>query len=422
MAGQKYKLPDVVGGLFHISTGPTTTTTFYISTTTGKPDDIKRAFSGKAKEEEDMQVAFNAGDFNHGMSMVSHALASKAQASYQDGVLLRTMEDGLELTITDGEVAIQSLIPASVQVEGESLLPARLLGELVRTLEGNVDLVVDASKAVVKNQGSKTSLILLDADAFPEIQKVVPESVTTISQSKFKDAVSSIIFAIATDDTRRILTGCLMETSSQEVRFTCLDGYRLAMKRVYCEHELPQGVETLSYILPGSLTGNLARMCADSDQPITLTLSKTHMEAAFGKTRVYTPLILGEYINYRQILPNSWTTAVKVGRSALQSAIQRASLIAREGANNLLRLKLEDQSLIISANADKGAASEEVAIDFDGSPLTIAFNASYLNDVIKNIDTPELSLRFNTNVSPCVVCPVEGNQYTYLILPVRVSD
>ena len=370
-----------------------------------------------------MKVAFNASDFNHGMSMVSHALPPRAVKAYQEGVFLETLDVGLRLTVTDGEIAIQSIIPAEVSEEGSALLPARLLGELVRNLEGNVELETESNQAaVVKNRGSKTRVLLFAADGFPDIQQVEGESVTSITQTQFKNAVRSIIFAIATDETRRILTGCLMETSADEVRFTCLDGYRLAMQRVYCKHEMPQGKDVLSYILPGTLVGNIARMLSDSDQPITLTLSKTHMVAEFDKTKVTSPLILGEYINYRQILPASWTTAIRVERAVLASAIQRASLIAREGDNNLLKLKIEDQSLTISAMADKGAATEQIPIDFDGNPLNIAFNANYLNDVIKNIDTQDLSMRFNTNVSPCVLAPVSGNQYTYLILPVRVSD
>lgn len=370
-----------------------------------------------------MKVAFNASDFNHGMSMVSHALPSRVIKPYHEGVFLETLEEGLRLTVTDGEIAIQSIIPAEVREDGSALLPARLLGELVRNLEGNVELDTQGNEvAYVRNRGSKTRLVLFAADEFPDINEVQAESVTSISQAQFKLAVRSIIFAIATDETRRILTGCLMETSADEVRFTCLDGYRLAMQRVYCKHEMPVGKDVLSYILPGTLVGNIARMLGDSDQPITLTLSRTHMMVAFDKTKVYSPLILGEYINYRQILPTSWTTAIRVERAALASAIQRASLIAREGSNNLLKLKLEDQALTISALADKGDATEQIAIDFDGNPLNIAFNANYLNEVIKNIDTPDLSMRFNTNVSPCVVCPVSGNQYTYLILPVRVSE
>jgi DNA polymerase-3 subunit beta len=370
-----------------------------------------------------MQVAFNASDFNHGMSMVSHALPARPQKAYHEGVFLETLEDGLQLTVTDGEIAIRSIVPASVKEDGTALVPARLIGDLVRNLEGHVELETENNeRAIITNQGSRTKLVLIDPDGYPEMQPPEAESVTAISQQKFKEAVSSIIFALATDESRRILTGCLIETSADEVRFTCLDGYRLAMQRVYCEHEMPKGKEVLSYILPGSLIGNISRMLPDSEQPITLTLSKTHMLAEFDKTKVFAPLILGEYINYRQILPTSWTTAIRVSRQALQAAILRASLIARVGKNNLLKLKIEDQVLTISANAEHGSAMEQISIDFDGSPLSIAFNANYLNDVIKNIDTPELSMRFNTNVSPCVISPVSGNQYTYLVLPVRVTD
>ena len=370
-----------------------------------------------------MKVSFNASDFNHGMSMVSHALTARVAKAFQEGVLLETLEEGLQLTVTDGEMAIRSVVPAAVAEEGTALLPARLLGELVRSLEGNVDLDADSDgRAVLRNMGSKTSLTLINPEGFPDVMTVEPESVTIISQQKFKQAVRSIIFAISADETRRILTGCLMETSADEVRFTCLDGYRLAMQRVYCRHEMPEGKDVLSYILPGALVGNISRMLPDADQPITLTLSRTHMMAEFGETKVFSPLILGEYINYRQILPTSWTTALRVNRAAISAAIQRASLIAREGSNNLLKLRIEDQALTISAMAEKGAANEQIPIDFDGNPLNIAFNATYLNDVIKNIDTEDLSMRFNTNVSPCVVCPVSGNQYTYLVLPVRMSD
>ena len=371
-----------------------------------------------------MKVAFNAGDFNHGMSMVTYALPQRTNLSHTflEGVFLETLEEGLQLTCSNGEVAIKTLVPAAVSEEGSALVPAKLLGELVRNLEGNVEMETQNNEQVViTNQGSTTRLVLYSAEEYPEIKDVEAESVTAISQQKFKNAVSRILFAIVNDETRRILTGCLMETSADEVRFTCLDGFRLAMQRVYCQHAMPQGKDLLSYILPGVLVGNISRMTADSDQPITLSLSKTHMMAAFDKTKVYSPLILGEYINYRQILPTTWTTAIRVDRLALSNAIQRASLIARENSNNLIKLRIQEQTLTLSANADMGVVTENIPIDFDGNPLDISFNSNYLNDVIKNIDTQDLSMRFNTNVSPCVVCPVSGNQYTYLILPVRVA-
>ncbi len=370
-----------------------------------------------------MQVIFNASDFNHAMAMVSHAQVQRPTRAFQEGVFLETRDEGLQLTCTDGEVTITAIVPAAVREDGIALLPAKLTADWMRSLSGEVELTTrDNRQAIVKNAGSKTSLVLMDAEDFPDISDVVPEAEVTLSQQKFRSAVSRIIFAVSTDETRRILTGCLMEIQPEEVRFVCLDGYRLAMQRVYVEHQLPAGKDSLSFIFPGKLMKDLSGMTPDSDQPITFTLSKTHFKASFGKTTVYSPLIQGEYINYKQILPTSWTTAIRADRQALLSSVDRAAIVARDGSNNLLKLSIGEQQLTISANAERAEATEQVAIDFDGSPLSIAFNAAYLTDVIKNIDTPDLAMRFNTNVSPCVVCPVTGNQYTYLILPVRVAE
>ncbi|NLA52811.1 MAG: hypothetical protein GX858_00430, partial [Clostridiales bacterium] len=182
-----------------------------------------------------------------------------------------------------------------------------------------------------------------------------------------------------------------------------------------------QGKDIYSSILPGSIIGEIARMVEDSQEPVQIHCSNSHMMASFNKTKVYSPLIPGEYINYKQILPTNWTTALRADKARIMAGIERGALIAR-GSNNLLKLKIDEEGLVIMANAEASNVVEKMSIDFEGSPLNIAFNARYLMDVIKNIDTSDFSMRFNTNVSPCVICPVSGNRYTYLVLPVRVSE
>ena len=44
----------------------------------------------------------------------------------------------------------------------------------------------------------------------------------------------------------------------------------------------------------------------------------------------------------------------------------------------------------------------------EGKDLTIAFNVRYITDVLKALSDDQIVMRFNSNVSPCVVCPVEG--------------
>lgn len=370
-----------------------------------------------------MRFEVSSGDINFGMSQVTRALLPRPTKPAYDGVFIETMEEGIQLTCTSGEMTIRTKVNAAVHEDGCALLPAKLLFELLRKLEGDITFTCEnAQKATIFSQGSRTSVLCMEASDFPEIEDVPREFVVSMPQNKLRDAISRVIFAISTDETRRILTGCLMETGPEEVRFVTLDGFRLAMQRVYVSHQLPQGKEMMSAILPGSIIGEIGRMVQDSEEAIDLVTSQTHLMAVFGKTKVFCPLIPGEYINYRQILPATWTTAMRVDRARMMGAIERAALIAREGSNNLLKLQVDEDSLTILANADRGSAEEKVAIDFEGSPLQIAFNARYLMDVIRNIDTADMSMRFNTNVSPCVICPVSGNQYTYLVLPVRLAE
>ena len=142
---------------------------------------------------------------------------------------------------------------------------------------------------------------------------------------------------------------------------------------------------------------------------------------SFGPVRVYATLLTGEFIDYQKILPTAWTTEAMVMRSLFSDAIDRCSLMAREGKNNLIYLHLlPDGRMEMTANADRGDVHEEMDIGFEGNELSIAFNSRYLTDIIHNIDGERLCMCFNSNVSPCMIKPVEGNAFTFLVLPVRI--
>ncbi len=369
-----------------------------------------------------MRFTVNSADINHSLNLVTRALLPRSVKPAYDGVFIQTMEDGVQLCCTSGEMSIKTMMNAIIQEDGCALLPAKLLFELMRNMDGEIVIHIEgAQTATISGQGSTTTMMCLDAENFPDIEDVKADFTTELSQSSLREAVSRIIFAVSNDETRRILTGCLMETTAEDIRFVCMDGFRLAMQRVENKKELLQGKDIYSSILPGSIIGEIARMVEDSQEPVQIHCSNSHMMASFNKTKVYSPLIPGEYINYKQILPTNWTTALRADKARIMAGIERGALIAR-GSNNLLKLKIDEEGLVIMANAEASNVVEKMSIDFEGSPLNIAFNARYLMDVIKNIDTSDFSMRFNTNVSPCVICPVSGNRYTYLVLPVRVSE
>jgi len=228
-----------------------------------------------------------------------------------------------------------------------------------------------------------------------------------------------VLFAVATDESRQILTGSLLEVSRSEARLVALDGFRLSMQKIFQPFELPNEKDMVSAVIPGRVLGELSRILQDDDAFCTLLLDKGRMQCSFGNIRLSSVLLAGEFIDYRRILPTEFKTEAKANRSMVQEAIERASLMAREGKNNLIRMSFRPDLLIITSNAELGDVEEEMETTLAGDPIDIAFNARYILDIIRNVSEEELCMKFNSSVSPCVVVPREGDEYLYLILPVR---
>ena len=353
-----------------------------------------------------------------GLSIANRALASRSSLQILEGVLLETCPQGLRLTCTDLALGIETVVAADIIEEGRAVLPGKLFGEIVRKLpDGTMEVSTnDNMAAQIRCQNSRTNLAGMNPLEFPELPQVEDGNLVSLPQNVLRDTIQKTCFAIATDETRPILTGCLLEITAAEIRLVALDGFRLALRVV--EHE--QEIEPMQAVIPGKVLSELAKVLSDDEAPVGLNIGQTHLSVDMGVTRVVTRLLEGEYIRYRQILPADWQTRMKVQRDALEKAIDRASLIAREGKNNLVRFQISECQLTLSSNAELGDVEEQLDVDVEGKDIEIAFNVRYMSDVLKVLEEEEICLCFNSNVSPCVICPPEGNGYTYLVLPVRV--
>ena len=139
-------------------------------------------------------------------------------------------------------------------------------------------------------------------------------------------------------------------------------------------------------------------------------------------TKVVVRLLEGEFMNYRRIIPSDNNCRVVLNRNDFLDGVERASLLAKVGKNNLVRLEIKDGSIEITSKSEEGNVKEYIIVSKEGNDLTIGFNSKYLIDVLKVIDDENIVLLFNTSVSPCLVKPVSGDNFEYLILPVRISQ
>lgn len=368
-----------------------------------------------------MRFTLNTGELAGALSTATHALSPRTTMPILEGVLLDASDEGLRITCSDGAMTISSIVPATVEEEGRIVMPGRLFVDVVRKLP-NAELHFSASQnmiATIKCAGSRTTIAGKSADLFPALPEISGESSIALPQPLLRDMIQQTSFAVSSDESRKILTGCLLEIADGEARMVALDGFRLAVRIAPVNPELPR----MSAVIPSKLLQELSKIVnGGEDDMVTMTFASSQLLAEVGATKVYATLLEGEYIKYRQIIPTTWKTAVKVlDREQLVLCVERASLMAKESKTNLVTLTISDSLMTITSNSEMGDVYEEIQVETEGDPLKIAFNVKYVSDVIRAIEDEEFVMHFNTGVTPCVIVPAEGTAYTYMVLPVRLN-
>ena len=366
----------------------------------------------------------NTNEMNKGLSLVTHALAARPVKNIYNGVLINAKDNTLIMTATDGEMTIRSIVDADVRTPGETVFPAKLLSELIRRQNvGMVSFAVDDSNvARITSLGSKTNMMGMNAEDFPELREISNAQEIHLPANKLRNAISRVMFAVSTDESRKTLTGILMEFYANETRLISIDGFRMALMNIEAENKIPEGKEFSSVIISGRILNELSKILPDDETDVTLTYNASHVMVSFGTVKLYTTLLIGEFIDYKHILPSSAQTEIELEKAPLYDALERCSLMAREGKSNLITMEIGETGLHMNSRAERGDVREDLPVMFYGQPLRISFNSQYLMDVIRNVESEEIRMCFQTNVSPCIVRPKEGNQFIFLVLPIRTFE
>ena len=294
------------------------------------------------------------------------------------------------------------------------------VNEIVRRLsDGDIEISMsDRFIFTIRGSGSRTNISGQDADLYPALPKMDGEREISLPQDMLKDMIQKTEFAIAVEDMREILTGSLLEIVGGDVTMVALDGFRLAMRRAKCSDVL----EKFSAIIPGRAVSDIGKLLSgDEDAFAHLSFGGNKLHIKLEKTEIFVILVAGEYIQYRQILPPRFATRLVVDLEPFRRGIDRAALIAREGNNNLLILKIANGEMAIEAHSQIGDVYEKLDIQQEGADLNIAFNVKYLTDVVRFIDAEQIEINLNNAISPCIITPLGDPDYVHLVLPVRTG-
>ncbi len=366
-----------------------------------------------------MFIQCNCQELSSALSTVQRALPSKSPMPALEGILVKAQEQTVSFLCSDLAMSIQSTVFCTVEEPGSIVLPGRIFGELIRKMPPmeTISLQTEGLKVLLRCGQSQYHLQGMDAAEYPQMPPMTGARPLELKQSALKNMIQKTSFAVALDETKPILTGELLEIQSDCVTLVALDGYRLAL----CKEPLLKDTVPVNFVVPGKSLSEIAKLFEDSDVPASISIGDTQALVEMGQTRIITRLLEGEYINYRQILPTDRQTRIRIDTRLFLEAVERASLLARDSRNhNLIRLKMEEDHILLTAQGELGNAAEKLPIYLEGKPLSIAFNAKYLLDVLRVVKEEEILLDFISGLSPCVIRPLEGDQFLYLVLPVRL--
>jgi DNA polymerase III subunit beta len=375
------------------------------------------------KGEKMMKILCSREDLLYGVQTVQRAVSNKNPLPILSGIHIKTENNKLKFTATDLEIGIECFVPVTVVEEGSVVLPARYFSEIVRRLpDTKIELSTDkqTNLTTIKYGQSEFDIVGSNGDEFPMLPTIESEFNYSISTELFRNMIKQVIFATSSDDNRPIFTGSLLDIEDNNIVLVATDTHRLALRK----GQITDGNinnNHVNVVIPGKALNEISKLSSAADEKINITITENQILFQLNDICLISRLIDGQYPNYRQVIPSSFTTNVRMKTRELLESVERASLLAKEGSN-IIKLSIENNILVINTNSpDIGRIHEEFNVFCDGEETKIAFNSKYLIDVLKIIDSEEIYLDLTGSLSPGIIKPVGSDNYLYLILPVRTT-
>lgn len=363
-----------------------------------------------------MKFSMQTEDLCMGVLSVVKALPVRSTMPVLDGVLIEATQDGVHLTCSDLMFQKECFLPAAVEEEGKCVLKGKFLSEILRKMPlGTLEAEQEANLLKIRSGRVRQRLQCIEFDEFPMMRTKGESFQITLPAKTLKEMIDHTVFAVSQDDSRPVLTGTLIEAEGDLLTLVATDSFQFALTALHGEKDFPK----MRTIVQGKVLTEIAKMAEETDRDVTIEMTQTHLTVQVNDTKLTARLLDGNYIDYKRIIPKECKTRVLADTSDLLSMTDRAQLIAREGNNSIL-MHFEEDTLTMSAESFVGRGEDTMEVSVVGDPIDIAFNPKYIINILRNITDEKIYLEFNSPISPCVVRPVQGDAFLYLIVPMRV--
>ena len=357
------------------------------------------------------------------INSVVKGVASKTTMPILEGILIQTNDNEIKLTTYDLEIGIEYVIECDVKEQGSTVVNAIMFSEIIRKLpDTEIYIKVNEKNLLeIECEGSLYKLATMNPEEFPELPKIEIENSIEIEQNTLKTMIKKTIFAVSTEESRPIFTGALFEVENNKLNIVAVDGFRLALRSIY----LNKQSNNFNAVIPGRTLNEVNKIVSESFEIVKIGISKNQALFEMDNCKIVTRILDGEFLNYKNVIPNNWETRVKVNKNNIQNSFERISLISASSVEKEkkypVKVQVDIGKITISCTNQTGDAKEELYVSTEGKNIEAGFNPKYFLDSLKAIEEEEVYIEFGTNISPCLIKSIENNEYTYMILPIRLK-
>ncbi|MGM0122674.1 DNA polymerase III, beta subunit [Enterococcus sp. AZ194] len=376
-----------------------------------------------------MKFSLKRTIFMQELQTVQRAISSKTTIPILTGVKILVTEEGLTLTGSNADISIETFLSVQdenslLQIEetGKIVLQARFFSEIIRRLpeeEVSIEMLENNQVAITSGKAHFT-INGLDADNYPHLPVIETENQMKLPVHVLNKLIAETGFAVSQHESRPILTGVHFILSDQKLLAVATDSHRLSQRVIPIE----QAVENFDIVIPGKSLIELSRSLTDEEELVEISIMENQVLFKTETMYFYSRLLEGKYPDTNRLIPSSFNTEIDFYVPTLLAAIERASLLSHEGRNNIVRLTLDADSVVLSGNSPEvGKVEESLSYEkVTGEPLELSFNPDYMKAALRAFGDMSVTVKFISAVRPFTLEPTESSvEFIQLITPVRTN-
>jgi len=365
-----------------------------------------------------MKIICEQSELSRFLQIAARALSIKSTLPILTGILIQTQDNQLRCVTTDLEIAVEVMVPGIQVIEpGALVLPGKTFVDIVRHLPtGPIEIKKENSGNMVMITGKHSAfqLPLLTQEEFPTLPEKGQGQSIEVNGFQLKEAIKQTIYATLADAPRPFLSSIFWEMNDSRLRLVATDANRLAVKDIAV-----QGGMQGNALVPVRALREIANIFGNNEEEklnVYLTDRLIFIEGS-GISFSSRLVVELQFPRYEQVIPKEFNGSVLIKRSDFIAALERSLLVSHS-----VRLKISGDQIEISAKEpDKGHAFEEIPAKITGTDLEIGFNARFLLDFLKSVDTENIIFNYIQEQKPALLQCEGKNDYQYVVMPLKLS-